>query len=162
VPEERYARRSARVLLLDGSSRVLLLKFAGELGASWITPGGGVDDGEPLPVAAARELHEEVGLRVDPDRLGPVVAQSSGYADLGFARGVFRDDFFCYRVDAHQVDMSGQEPFERAQLVDYRWWTVAELTTTGETVYPYGLAPLLAVLIAGRIPPEPVLLPWHH
>jgi hypothetical protein len=58
--------------------------------------------------------------------------------------------------------MSGQEPFERAQLVDYRWWTVEELTTTGETVYPYGLAPLLAVLIAGRIPPEPVLLPWHH
>jgi 8-oxo-dGTP pyrophosphatase MutT (NUDIX family) len=79
--------------------------------------------GAPLPVAAARELHEEVGL---------------------------------------QVDTSGQEPSEREQLVDYRWWTVEELNATVETVYPYGLASLLAELIAGRLSPEPVRLPWHY
>jgi hypothetical protein len=29
-------------------------------------------------------------------------------------------------------------------------------------VYPFGLVPLLGDLLAGRRPPEPVVLPWHH
>jgi 8-oxo-dGTP pyrophosphatase MutT (NUDIX family) len=162
VPEERYVRRSARVLLLDRSDRVLLLKFVDRRGAIWITPGGGVDDGEPLRDAAARELREEVGLAADPELLGSVVAHTSGYADLGWARGLFRDDFFCYRVAAHRVDTTGLEPFERDVLLDHRWWTVEELAATTETVFPFGLVPLLTQLIAGHMPPEPVTLPWHH
>jgi 8-oxo-dGTP pyrophosphatase MutT (NUDIX family) len=162
VPEERYARRSARVLLLDRSDRVLLLKFADRRGPIWITPGGGVDDGEPLRAAAVRELREEIGLDADQALLGQVVAYTSGYADLGWKRGVFRDDFFYCRVDGHRVDTTGQEPFERDQLVDHRWWTVDELAATTETVYPLGLVPLLAQLLAGDVPPEPVALPWHH
>jgi 8-oxo-dGTP pyrophosphatase MutT (NUDIX family) len=53
-----YRRRSARVLLLDSVGRILLLRFlfdstdAGR-GHGWVTPGGGVNAGEPLPHAAA-------------------------------------------------------------------------------------------------------------
>jgi 8-oxo-dGTP pyrophosphatase MutT (NUDIX family) len=162
MPDQRYARRSARVLLVDGLERVLLLQMTGSLGPYWFTPGGGVNDGEPLHAAAARELYEEIGLVVPPERLGPVVARTSGYADLGFAAGIFRDDFFYHRVDKHQVDMTGLQPYERDQVLDHRWWTVAELAATGETVYPFDLAPLLARLVAGDVPAEPVQLPWHH
>src|SRR4051812_24176660 len=86
-----YVRRAARVLLLDAADRVLLLRFVtngpdGSAGG-WLTPGGGVADDESLPQAAARELLEEVGLVVDPDRLGRPVAVTAGYADLGWASG---------------------------------------------------------------------------
>jgi 8-oxo-dGTP pyrophosphatase MutT (NUDIX family) len=62
-----YARRSARVLLLDASDRVLLVRSAQvpgepERGHAWFTPGGGVEPNEELAVAAARELREETGL----------------------------------------------------------------------------------------------------
>ena len=166
MPNGPYRRRTARVFVLDSAGRVLLLKFAARrqpLGSAWFTPGGGVDGDEPLREAAARELFEEIGLAVCPDALGPLVAETSGYAELSWAKGLFRDDFFQYRVDGDfRVDLSGLEPRERSSLLDYRWWTVEELATTIETVYPLELAPLAAALNAGRIPVEPVKLPWHH
>jgi 8-oxo-dGTP pyrophosphatase MutT (NUDIX family) len=165
VPE--YRRRSARILLLDGKDRVLLLKarpdpaFPAEEW-SWITPGGGVAEGESLAEAAVREGREEIGLEIMVgDLVGPV-AFCGGFAALQWASGIFRDDFFLVRVDEHEVDTSAMEEFEAGNHLGERWWTVAELESTPEAVVPLGLAGLLTDLIAGRVPAEPVELPWHH
>lgn len=164
---EPYRRRSARVLLLDGAGRILLLRSLfdpaqPERGYFWLTPGGGVVDGEPLHQAASRELYEEIGLLVTPEDLGEPVAQTSGYAAFTWASGVFRDDFFCHRVDSHEVDVSRMEELEAGNHAGHRWWTLDELASTRETIYPLGLVPLLADLLADRIPAQPVELPWHH
>lgn len=71
-----YKRRSARVLLLDGDGRILLFRCYLDssrpgLGHCWVTPGGGVNDGETLVEAAVRELREETGLVVRCDDVGP-------------------------------------------------------------------------------------------
>ncbi|GAB2615532.1 DNA mismatch repair protein MutT [Paractinoplanes abujensis] len=159
----RYARRSARVLLIDSEDRVLLLRSALLPGPGhvWLTPGGGVKWWERLRPAAARELREEVGLAVRPRDLRPV-AFTTGHADLTFARGLFRDDFFVYRVDRHEVDTSGHTELERKHYAGFRWWSAAELAATDETVYPFRLAGLLADLVVGASPAELVELPWHH
>jgi 8-oxo-dGTP pyrophosphatase MutT (NUDIX family) len=157
-----YRRRSARVLLVDGSDRVLLLRLRDHGGHIWLTPGGGVQDGEPLAEAAARELREEVGLAVPAAGLGEPVAHTGGYVRFSWAEGIFRDEFFLHRVAAHEIDTSGMEELEAGQHAGHRWWSVDELRATPETVYPLGLAGLLADLVAGRIPAEPVELPWHH
>jgi 8-oxo-dGTP pyrophosphatase MutT (NUDIX family) len=167
VLRETYRRRTARVLLLDNADRLLL--FRGYLnskeparGHCWWTPGGGVDKGESLLQAAVRELREETGLVVEPEKLGQVIAETSGYAEFSWAKGVFRDDFFFLRVDEHDVDTSGFEELERAQITAHRWWTFDELAAPSDPVYPLELLPLLKALAAGRIPDEPVRLPWHH
>jgi 8-oxo-dGTP pyrophosphatase MutT (NUDIX family) len=165
VPE--YRRRSARILLVDGKDRVLLLKARPDPAFpdqawSWLTPGGGVAEGESLAEAAVREAREEVGLKITIDDLVGPVAHCGGYVEFSWARGNFRDDFFLVRVDEHEVDTSAMEEFEAGNHLGERWWTVAELEATSEAMVPFGLAGLLADLIAGRVPAESVELPWHH
>jgi 8-oxo-dGTP pyrophosphatase MutT (NUDIX family) len=164
-----YRRRSARVLLADDAGRVLLLRVVRDAkrparGHLWMTPGGGVDDGEPLAVAAARELREEIGVRVAAADLGDPVAYVSEYADLGWAKGIFRDDFFFYRSTSPSlsIDVSGMEDRERGTHAGHRWWPLHELSATTETLRPLKLAPLVAELLAGSVPAAPVQLPWHH
>jgi 8-oxo-dGTP pyrophosphatase MutT (NUDIX family) len=156
---EKLVRRSARVLLLDAADRLLLFRMTDDI---WFTPGGGVERSESPREAAARELWEETGLRAAPHDLGPRVAWTGGHADLGWARGRFEDVFYLHRVDGHEVDTSHMESLERGNTAAHRWWPVTELATTEETVFPFGLAGLLHELLAGRIPSEPVRLPWHH
>lgn len=68
-------RQAARVVLLDGNDRVLLLHASDPANASkgswWELPGGGMESGEESAAAASRELYEETGIgSVD---MGPCV-----------------------------------------------------------------------------------------
>ena len=66
------ARQVARVLLLDPGGRLLLLLRQEVPGGHqwWVTPGGGLDEGESFEQAARRELLEEMGIRAE---IGPWV-----------------------------------------------------------------------------------------
>lgn len=163
-----YVRRSARVFVLDAADRVLLLRcnlVFGSPGSAqiWVTPGGGVEEGERLHEAATREVWEEIGLRVDPEALLPQVAMMEGDADIGgLGKGRFREDYFVCRVAEHKVDVSGQSDDERRELNEFRWWSLDELERTTEFVVPLGMAGLLREVVTGRLPDQPVTLPSHH
>ncbi|WP_283133164.1 NUDIX hydrolase [Rhizohabitans arisaemae] len=158
-------RASARVLLTDRRDRVLLLRHRPDGNDParhvWFTPGGGVRAGEAVPEAAVREIREETGYPLTPERLGPVVATSSGPAVLDGQATHAINSFFFVRVDRLPLDVSGREPYEREFIVGHRWWTAEELESTEETILPDGLHHLMRMLLGGGLPAVPVVLPWR-
>jgi 8-oxo-dGTP pyrophosphatase MutT (NUDIX family) len=143
---EPIARRAGRVLLLDAQERVLLFHGydpARPAHGYWFTPGGGLDDGETMPAAAARELYEETGLKLDGDQLGPAVWRE--VTEFPFAGRRYRQEqeFFVVRVESWEVDTSGFDEVERDSVDAHRWWTLAELAATDQRYYPDNLPELL-------------------
>lgn len=154
-------RPTARVLLLDRADRILLMKgrlpTAPERPGAWFTVGGGVEPGETYIEAAAREIREETGIA--DFVLGPVVWVREGVMRMPEPT-LFKEWYVLARCDGAEPSRAGWNAFERELIDDIRWWTLAELTTTPDRVFPPGLARRLPPLLAGRLPSEPELIPW--
>jgi 8-oxo-dGTP pyrophosphatase MutT (NUDIX family) len=149
-------RPTGRVVVLDPSGRVLLLGARltdpavppGDV-LFWYTPGGGVEDGEGVRAAAARELAEEIGLVVDPAVLeGPVWLRRHVGTFAG-ARIDSRETFFALRDVVHEVDPAGRTELEVLGDEPHRWWALEDLRGSGERFAPRELPGLLPDLLAG-------------
>jgi ADP-ribose pyrophosphatase YjhB (NUDIX family) len=137
-------RRAARVILLDPDDRVLLMRYddGPPNGSHWSTPGGGLNAGEDYQAAAVRELEEETGWS-DVVLLGEV-RRRSFEMDYGGQLVRQRERLYLARIDQACRVIRGVEAMHAADgIAAWRWWTLAELDSTAEAVWPAGLAGLI-------------------
>lgn len=144
--ENPVPREAGRVLLLDAAGRVLLVRGAdpGRPGSRyWFTIGGGLDPGESVAEAAARELFEETGLRVEPADLGEPLRHD--VTDFPYDGTWYRQRqaYFVLRVPAWEVPVDQIAPTEEHYIHEHRWWSLDEIVATDERVYPPDLADTL-------------------
>lgn len=162
-------RETARVLLHDDRRNVFLLltHFDPEVGLPprWITPGGGIDEGETPVEAAVRELGEETGLIVAAHQLGEPVWVTRGRWDWGDGHNfhTYTDYFFQLDITSlglisgagegirvetgsqnapkvFRLDQTNWTEDERRDVLDFGWWNIDALEQTMVTVGPHGLA----------------------
>lgn len=114
------------MIVVDEAGCVLLVRIDDPRDTNppiWVTPGGAVEPGEELASAASRELYEETGLAVDPDRLGAPVAVCRGE---WIHRGVplySIDWFFAWRSARFEPTHDGLTELERDVHDTWHWWS---------------------------------------
>ena len=113
------------VVLVDG--KVLLVKRAHEpLQGEWSLPGGGVEVGETLREACAREVREETGLTVEVGAAIDVFDRIMRDADGGVRYHFVLVDYLCRPIggelrsgtDASEVTLAAPDLLEGYRLSD--------------------------------------------
>lgn len=137
------------MLLVDEQHRVLL--FSGidrtkpDVPAPWFPVGGAIEPGESPVEAAIRETREETGLKIaDP---GPVVFTRSFRWDFEGEEYDQHEWFFLVHVNGFSPVSTAWTDTEVATLRGTRWWSIEELRSTEEEVFPEDLADHLAGLL---------------
>ena len=149
-------RLSVRVLLLDEQDRLLLFRAedADTGNVFWFPTGGGLEDGEDVRAAAAREVAEETGLT--DLVLGPEVWRRRHVFSW---RGVHldqRERWFMARVAHFGPDGAGMTEAEKTDLTAHRWWSLVEMDAATDDLTPRDLAMRLRALLADGPPATPI------
>jgi 8-oxo-dGTP pyrophosphatase MutT (NUDIX family) len=142
-------RHVARVVVLDGRNATLLVRYEDAGASYWVPPGGALEPGEDHASAAARELHEETGLAMS---VGPALCERRVRLHI---RGVPVDQierYFVARVPSVAPPVANNSAED---IAGHRWWPLQELRATADTIFPDGLADLVAAVLA-RPPPDPL------
>jgi ADP-ribose pyrophosphatase YjhB (NUDIX family) len=144
-------RQAGRVILLDPDNRVLLMRYDDGLpnGRHWTTPGGGLNDGEDYAAAAARELAEETGW-TDITLLREIFERS---LTMEYAGRVVRqhERHFLARTDRPGRPLGDVAQMHAADgIAAWRWWTLAELDSTAEVIWPAELASLIRSVLGAE------------
>jgi ADP-ribose pyrophosphatase YjhB (NUDIX family) len=133
-------------LIVDDSGRLLLIHERLEGGGThWLTPGGGVENGEHPRDAARREAFEETSVAVDlPDDAEPVLITRRDWSWAGVDYDQV-DHFFLVQVpDGTPTAPRTLTDVERQTWLALRWWTEPELRETDEVLVPADLGTVLA------------------
>jgi ADP-ribose pyrophosphatase YjhB (NUDIX family) len=132
------------VILLDPDDRVLLMRYddSPPNGRHWSTPGGGLEASEDYPAAALRELAEETGW-TDIALLGEVHRRSFDM-EAGGRRVRQVERLYLARTSQRCRVISGVEAMHASDgIAAWRWWTLDELDSTAESVWPAGLSDMI-------------------
>ena len=139
-----WLRRAGRVIVLDPDDRVLLFQYddGPPNGRHWCTPGGGLNDGEDYAAGARRELAEETGWTDVP--LGTTAYERT--LTMEYADAIVRqhERFFLGRVEVARRELGEVADMHVSDGIAARhWWTLAEMDSTNEVIWPEGLADLV-------------------
>jgi 8-oxo-dGTP pyrophosphatase MutT (NUDIX family) len=135
---DQIFRRAARLLVVDPEGCVLLFQYEDDGRKWWATPGGGLESDETFEQAAAREAAEELSLTLIT--FTPLWCLTVDFSFRGQSINQV-ERYFLVRVSREDVGLSDivSDAHRREGIVDAHWWSLDEIETTSEQVFPTDL-----------------------
>ncbi|MEO7844403.1 MAG: NUDIX domain-containing protein [Nocardioides sp.] len=148
-------RLAVKLLLMDADDQLLLIHSKDPRTAAkyWYPVGGGVELGESLQDAAAREAYEETGLTGLP--AGDHVWRRDHTYEFNGRVFEVHEEWLLHRVEHFEpapAELSGDEA---QSILGFRWWG-EELAEATDTILPPGLGQLVKDLLADGVPSAPI------
>ena len=152
----RVPSPTVKLLLVDEEERLLLIHSRDPVSGDdcWYPVGGGLEPGETIQQAAIREASEETGLTELPAG-DPVWTRDHTYTYIGRDIQV-HEDWLLHRVTNFSPAPAALTDYESSSILGFHWWSIAELKTTTETVFPPRLGQRLSTLLRSGIPSTPI------
>ncbi len=159
-------RNCARMIVISPDREILMVKYETnesinparpDLLTYWVTPGGGVDNGEGFEETAKRELEEETGIDVTgvcpwvwsrEERL----YDPNDWSELA----LYHERYFVTWLEVKPSTLRNRTCDE--PIVALRWWSTDEMRSSEEVFLPPGFPDLVEPILSGEVPSMPVML----
>ena len=102
---------------------------------------------ESFADAAQRELWEETGIA--DAVFGPVVFERKKLVHVDGVPILGRERYFLAHTTVTEISLDNQEDLELADYRAHCWWTLAELESTDEVIFPEGFAERVRAVLGG-------------
>jgi 8-oxo-dGTP pyrophosphatase MutT (NUDIX family) len=158
-------RKSIKVLLLNNKKELLLIHVDDPKttsldgtyqGPFWCLIGGGIKPEESVQEAALREIYEETGMTKEDVTLGPVV----WHASFDFIRtGTpthMEEQFIVAKTMNHKIEPAQLSDIEKSVIKKFKWFSLDEIKSCKEPIYPTALAQYLPDILAENYPEKPI------
>lgn len=152
-------RKAARAVLLTPQNEILLIKISDPSGTwtGWITPGGGIDEGETDSQSLARELKEELGYTQ------PFQSEKLWYRTTRFTwvneNYEQTETFYLIKTEKFEVSQTLElTDSEKAGFKAMKWWRLEDIAQSSDNFAPPRFYELVKNVVKVGAPPAPLNL----
>ena len=151
-------RRRASALLISPENRLFLFKFEFAFldhGKSiWVTPGGGIEEGETFEIGLQRELFEELGLDVTIAKPHMYFRKMPFISKSG-EEFISDERYYVVKVPDEKVLFENMSAGERRLTKDGKWWSIDDIRSSCEEFFTDDLDMVLEDIFLNKLPVAP-------
>lgn len=152
-------RKSSRAIVLNKKNEIFLFQYMFDYledsKAIWITPGGGLEEGESFEDALKRELFEELGVQIK-EKCPEVYYRNPIYAMKNGEKVQSVEKFFLVMLEDEEFSSECWTESEKKRMLAGKWWSTEEIERSEEEFFSKDVLWILYELSSGNYSDVPL------